>query len=107
MISLLGKREGGNWAEPRPNMFLQAGPHQNPALGLPKEFLPQKVTAVIEPDFLTSPPICSADVGMAAGQNPQTVCLFEGIGERCREQAVASAGPGINSQFSHLPMVYL
>ena len=68
MIPLLGKKEGGNWAEPHPGVVLQADPCQNPALGLLEGFPPLNVTSVIEPDSLTSLPVCSADVGMPAGR---------------------------------------
>lgn len=67
-IPLLGKKEGGHWAEPHPSVVQQADPHQNPGLGLPEGFLPLNVTVVIDRDSLTSPPVCSMDVGMSEGQ---------------------------------------
>lgn len=101
-IPLLGKKEGGHWAEPHPSVVRQAVPHQSPALGLPAGFLRLNVTVVIDRDSLTSPPICSMDVGVPEGQACE-LCVFEGIGEEGREQSMASEGPGIKFQFSHLP----
>lgn len=46
-MPLVGKKEGGHWAEPHPSVAQQADPHQNPALGLPEGFLPLDVTVVV------------------------------------------------------------